>query len=160
MKIGVVADTHSLEVPKQLVDDFKKVDLIIHVGDFCCPEDFKFFKDIKETKAVYGNMDGANLRKVLPEKQILEIESVRIGLFHGEGPAKNVLESVKQKFKKDKVDMVIFGHSHTPLHTVIDNVLYFNPGSPNDITFAPYKSYGMLNVNEGTIKAKIIKVKG
>jgi len=159
MKIGVVSDTHSLEVPQQLVEDFKTVDVIVHAGDFCTQEDFNIFAKIKEVKAVYGNMDDSDLREKLPETLMLSYEGKQLGVFHGEGPAKKVLDSVRRKFQNSKTDIIIFGHSHQPMNELIDHVLYFNPGSPNDKTYAPYRSYGIIEINNGTVKGHIIKVK-
>ncbi|MCH8271689.1 MAG: metallophosphoesterase family protein, partial [Candidatus Marinimicrobia bacterium] len=70
MKIGVVSDTHSHHIPTQLLDDFRKVDLIIHAGDFCSIADLKFFQRIKKVRGVFGNMDGLEIRQVLPERDI------------------------------------------------------------------------------------------
>lgn len=159
MKIVIVADTHSLEIPKQLLEESKGVDLIIHVGDFCSLKDLKVFQDITDVKAVFGNMDDKTLQTKLPEKDIFEIEGVKIGLFHGYGSARNVLSNVCKEFQKDKVDIVIFGHSHQPTHEIIEGVCYFNPGSPNDTITAPYCSYGMLEIKNGKFKVKTIKVK-
>ncbi len=159
MKIGVVSDTHSKEIPGQLLKDFKDVDLIIHSGDFCDLADYQTFAKIKEVKGVYGNMDNAAIRKLFPRRQIIKCESVNIGLFHGEGPPRTILEGVKNEFKKDKVDIIIFGHSHQPLNEKDGGVLYFNPGSPNDTIFAPYCSYGVIEINDKDFSAKHIKVK-
>ncbi|MBP9853479.1 MAG: metallophosphoesterase family protein [Candidatus Omnitrophica bacterium] len=159
MKIGVVSDTHSLEIPKQLLDDFKKVDLIIHAGDFCTLEDLKIFEAIAEVKAVQGNMDDSQVRKKLPPKQIFKCEGFSIGLVHGAGSPKDVLKNVVKEFGPDQVDIVIFGHSHQPYNETVEKVLYFNPGSPNDIVSAPYCSYGIIEIKDRKIFPKIIKVK-
>jgi putative phosphoesterase len=159
MKIGVVADTHSKPLPKQMLADFKSVDLIIHAGDFCDIADYQALAKIKEVEGVYGNMDNSEIRKIFPRRQILKFGSFSVGLFHGEGPPKTILEKVKEEFQKDKVDIVIFGHSHQPLNEKDGEVLYFNPGSPNDTIFAPYCSYGIIDINEKNFSAKHIKVK-
>ncbi len=159
MKIGVVSDTHSQEIPQQLIKDFADVDLIVHAGDFCSKNVYDSFTKMKTLKAVYGNMDEADLCRKLPQKNIFECGGLRIGVYHGEGPAKRVIDFVREEFKDDKVDVVIFGHSHHPLNEIIDNVLYFNPGSPNDKVHAPYCSYGMLEIKDGKANGKIIKVK-
>lgn len=158
MKIGVVSDTHSKKLPQRLIDDFKQVDLIIHLGDFCEMSDYKRFSEMKPTKAVCGNMDTSEVCRVLPQKQIVECGDCRLGLYHGGGAPNRILETVKKEFKDDKVDAVIFGHSHCPLNEIIDNVLYFNPGSPTDTIFAPYRSYGILEIFNHQIKGKIIKI--
>ena len=158
MKIGVVSDTHSLGIPKQLVDDFKSVDLIIHAGDFSSVRDLKFFTALGNCKAVYGNTDEAELQKRLPRRDILQLEKVSVGVFHGEGSPRNIVETVKQEFSKDKIQVIIFGHSHQPLNEKINGILLFNPGSPNDMVRAPYRSYGILEIKDGQAVGKIITV--
>ena len=159
MKIGVVSDTHSLKIPPIVLKTFKTVDLIIHAGDFCSTADLEIFSRINKVQAVYGNMDDATLRKILPERQILNLEGCAIGLFHGEGSAQRILETVKTKFKGEKVTAVIFGHSHQALNEYHDGVLYFNPGSPNDMVRAPYRSFGIIEINKGKIISEIVKIK-
>ena len=159
MRIGVVSDTHSKDIPKQLIEDFKSVDLIIHAGDFCSLSDLRRFQKLKEVRAVFGNMDEQDIRDVLPESFVFEIEGVKIGVYHGAGPAKAVLDCVKNKFSSEKVDLLIFGHSHQPLNERNGKAYYFNPGSPNDNVFAPYCSYGIIEINNGKIEGKIVKVK-
>jgi len=158
MKIGVVSDTHSHVIPQQLFDDFEQVDLIIHAGDFCSMNDLKIFKKIAPVRAVFGNMDGLELRQVLPERDIFEVDGKLVGLFHGYGSPDKVLDCVRRDFKKERVDIVIFGHSHYPVNETIDGVLYFNPGSPNDIVRAPYCSYGMIEIRGDKILSKIIRM--
>ncbi|HQP10820.1 MAG TPA: metallophosphoesterase family protein [Candidatus Omnitrophota bacterium] len=160
MKIGVISDTHSRSIPKQVLDDFKKVDLIVHAGDFCSPEDLKIFKKMADVRAVFGNMDGLELRQILPERDIFEVEGLKIGVYHGHGPAEKVPDLVRAEFKADKVDIVIFGHSHQPFNKKINNVLYFNPGSPSDTVRSPYCSYGILEIIKGKVSGKIVKVDG
>lgn len=158
MKIGVVSDTHSQELPEQMLNDFKNVDFILHAGDICSQETLAILEKIKEVKGVAGNMDNSLIRRRFEKIQIIEVEKFAIGLVHGEGPPNGLLDIVRKKFKDKKVDAIVYGHSHNPLNEVIDGVLMFNPGSPNDLVFAPYRSYGILTVAQ-TITGEIIKVK-
>lgn len=157
MKIGVVSDTHSRPLPAQMLEDFKEMDFIIHAGDICSLDILDRLKKIKEVKAVYGNMDGSEIRRILPRNQIIKCGQFSIGLFHGEGHPDGLLQKVQAEFKSAKVDMIIFGHSHRAMNQDIEGILYFNPGSPND-TVAPYCSYGILDIDK-KISGKIIKVK-
>ena len=159
MKIGVVSDTHSLKIPAQLLKDFQNVDLIVHAGDFCSESDYQLFKKIKDVKAVYGNMDEKKLCTLLSRRQVFECAGVMIGVFHGEGARLKVLEIVLKEFQKDKVQVVIFGHTHQPLNEKMNGVLYFNPGSPNDRINAPFCSYGILEIKDGQATGHIVKVK-
>lgn len=158
MKIGVVSDTHSRALPKEMLIELSKMDLIIHAGDFCTLKDYHAFTKLKETKAVWGNMDDPEVRKALPRKEIMEYEGVKIGLFHGEGAPQRLMDVMQKEFRDDKVDVIIFGHSHHPLNQKIGGVLYFNPGSPNDTIFSPYCSFGMLDINNGEVSARIVKL--
>ncbi len=158
MKIGVVSDTHSIAVPKQVLAAFRNVDLIIHAGDFADVGTFKLFAKIKEIKGVWGNADGDDIRKLLPARQMVTAGKFKIGVYHGEGARAKVVERVQQEFKKDKLDAVVFGHSHQAFNEMIKGVLYFNPGSPNDTVCASYCSYGMLEVTDKGIKGTIIKL--
>jgi len=158
MKIGVVSDTHSRRIPEQLINDFKDVDLIIHAGDFVTVDQLNFFKQMKEFKAVYGNMDGTDIRHMVPKKEIFVAEGCTIGIFHGSGAPKDVLQSVIEEFASDKVDVVVHGHSHIPFNEKVNDVLYFCPGSPTDTVCAPYCAYGILTIKDGSAVAKVIRV--
>jgi len=158
-RIGVVSDTHSLPLPEQMLDDLKETDLIIHAGDFCGISDWERFALYKKLEAVYGNMDEAKLQKALPRKRIITCEKVKIGLFHGEGPPETILRAVAKEFKRNSVQVIVFGHSHQPFNKTIQEVLYFNPGSPTDQVFAPYRSYGLLTIENRKVQGKIVKIK-
>ena len=88
MRIAVLADTHvgTLEhLPRKIIDAISTVDLIIHAGDLTDVQVLEELKQLREVKAVQGNMDSRELRTVLPVKEIIEIENKRIGITHGSG---------------------------------------------------------------------------
>ncbi|HOY10334.1 MAG TPA: metallophosphoesterase family protein [Candidatus Omnitrophota bacterium] len=159
MKIGVVSDTHGRPLPPQMLRDFKTVDLIVHAGDVGSLEILRTLSSVQEVKAVYGNMDGEDVRKALPADLTVPCGDKVIGVYHGEGAPKLLLEKVQGRFKKIKVDVIIFGHSHEPFNEIRDGVLYFNPGTPNDRICASCCSYGILTVSDKGVKGQIIKVK-
>jgi len=164
MKIGVVSDTHipdrAKTMPQEMLDAFKTVDMVIHVGDLV---DINILKKIKyacpDVRAVWGNMDNEKTKSELPEKAIIKIGKYKIGMIHGWGSGVNshLINIAKEVFKKDTIDIIIFGHSHTPYNETKDGILFFNPGSPTDTVFAPYNSYGIIEIND-KIEAKIIRI--
>jgi putative phosphoesterase len=158
-RIGVVSDTHNRKISDQLWKDFQNVDMIIHAGDICAMSDLEKFRRMKATTAVAGNMDESDVRATLPEKQLIHVEEVVIGVYHGFGPPRKVVDSAQEVFKNDKVDVVVFGHSHIPYMQKIDGVLYFNPGSPTDHVCAPYLSYGIIEVDKKNVTGQIVKIK-
>lgn len=130
--IGVVSDTHIPEessgLPPQMVEDFQSVDVIFHLGDFNDIATFHALENIAPVVGVYGNTDDQEIRNLLPKQKVLELHGKTIGLIHGWGPPPKMENRVICKFRK--VDMVLFGHSHVPLFTIVDDVQVFNPGSP------------------------------
>ena len=160
MKILVLSDTHmprsAQDLPQEVYDRIGDVDMIIHAGDLSEMEILDKLRALRPTTAVCGNMDSMRLRSVLKEKEVIEIEGVKIGLVHGHGAPINLVETVKKEFKG--ADAIIFGHSHKPMNEVKDGILFFNPGSPTDIVFAPYRSYGIIDVTKGKIKGEIVKL--
>jgi len=162
MKIGVIADTHipdrAKDIPRQILEAFKGVDMVIHAGDFVDLSVLDKLKTVcKEVRAVWGNMDPYTVRKNLPEKEIVKIGKYKIGIMHGYGPPNKLIELLSEIFKEEGLDIIIFGHSHCAINKREGNVLYFNPGSPTDKIFAIYNSYGIIEIND-KIKARIIKI--
>ena len=158
MRILVLSDTHSQPLPNKVKEELRNVDMILHLGDFTDVALLNSLKAAHEVRAVYGNMDGPDLRQVLPKQLSFKCEDVTIGLVHGQGAPGKVIESVRECFKGEKLDAIVFGHSHAPMNEVVDGILLFNPGSPTDIVRAPFRSYGILEVIGKMIKGQIIKL--
>ena len=162
MKIGVIADTHipdrAKDIPQQILEAFKRVDMVIHAGDLVDMEVLDKLKAVcKNVRAVWGNMDPYEVKKELPEKEIIEIANHRIGIIHGYGLPSKLIDLVTEIFKKDNVDLIIFGHSHSAINEKRGNIIYFNPGSATDKVFSLHNSYGIIEVND-KIEAKVIKI--
>jgi putative phosphoesterase len=151
MRIAVLADTHvnKLEyLPKKIIDALSTVDLIIHAGDFTDVQLLKELTHLKDVKAVHGNMDSGELKAVLPVKEIVETENKRIGITHGSGAPWGIEERVRKMFESDRIDIIIYGHSHRPQNKVINDILFFNPGKAAD-------SFGILTI-DGEAEGEII----
>ena len=151
MRIAVLADTHinRLEhLPKKIIDALSTVDWIIHAGDFTDVQLLEELKRLREVKAVHGNMDSKELKTVLPVKEIVEIENKRIGITHGSGGPWGIEERVRKMFESDRIDIIVYGHSHRPQNKVINDILFFNPGKATD-------SFGILTI-DGETQGEII----
>ena len=144
MRIAVLADTHvkTLEhLPKKMIDAISTVDLIIHAGDFTDLQVLKELKQLRGVKAVQGNMDSIELKTILPVKEIVEIENKRIGVTHGSGSPWGIEERVRKMFESNRIDIIVYGHSHQSQNKVIDDILLFNPGKATE-------SFGILTIDE------------
>lgn len=161
MKIGVLADTHipdrAEDIPAKVMEEFKGVDLILLAGDLTAISVLNKLKKIAPVTAVYGNMDLQDVVSVLKRKEIVKCGKFRIGIFHGFTAPDKLVDQLQKEFKEDKVDVIVFGHSHRPMNEYVGKTLFFNPGSPTDKVFAPYNSYGIIEIND-KIKAEIKRV--
>jgi putative phosphoesterase len=162
MKIGVISDTHlspgNCKLPEKLISGLKGCDLIIHAGDLVDISVLDMLKKISKVEAVYGNMDERNVTSQLEDKKILNIQEKKICVMHGYGHPDKLVDILKNEFFSEKPDIIIFGHSHVPKNEYIDGTLFFNPGSATDTVFAPYRSYGIIEIDKGEIKAEIHKL--
>ncbi|BDR65274.1 metallophosphoesterase [Clostridium tetani] len=163
MKIGIISDTHVTKkvenIDKLLKDYFYDVDTIVHVGDFNSLEVIKRIKNKKKFIGVYGNNDSKDIKGVLPMKDIIKIEGYKIGLFHGHGGSKNTLDRAYDEFKDEKVDIIIFGHSHQPIIKTRNKILMINPGSPTRKLKERWYSYVLLELDKKKIEAKMVLFK-
>lgn len=132
--------------------------MIVHAGDLADLSVLNKLRSIcSNVKAVRGNMDPAVLKKELPEKEIFKIGGFKIGVMHGYGPPNNLIELLTSAFKEEKLDLIIFGHSHSPFNEKRNGILFFNPGSATDKIFSSYNSYGIIEIND-KIEGRIIKI--
>ena len=151
MRIAVLADTHVNileDLSKKIIDALSTVDLIIHAGDFTDVQLLKELKGLRTVKAVQGNMDSRELKVMLPAKEIVEIENKRIGITHGSGGPGGIEERVRKVFESDRIDIIVYGHSHQSQNKALEDVFLFNPGKATD-------SFGILTI-DGGVKGEII----
>lgn len=179
MKVGVISDTHlvsggfglrkaaaqlisksrqGFDYLEKIIDKyFSDVEKILHAGDLVDLEVLELLEQKAPVEAVRGNMDSGEIARQLPIKKVLAIEGRKIGLIHGWGAPTGIVERIRKEFD-DKIEVIVFGHTHSPMNTKFGDVLFFNPGSPIDRRFAPYNSIGILHVSADSIEGEIIKL--
>ena len=157
MKIGVISDTHlphaGAEFPEKLINELKKVDLIIHAGDHCEERYLNKLKSIAELKTVAGNRDSYQLKNKLQEKLTFEAAGAKISLIHGhQFRGRNILQGLNYTFVDS--DIIVFGHTHRPFNEQVSDKLFFNPGSPTDKRLEKNYTFGIIEIGK-EVKAEI-----
>ncbi|NLE05126.1 MAG: metallophosphoesterase [Crenarchaeota archaeon] len=138
MLIGLISDSHdnlsNLEKAIELLNQ-KRVDLVLHAGDFVSPFVVEKFKNLNcKLIGVLGNNDGdvAFLRQRFSETINCEIrgrfaevtiDNFRIALLHGDD-----LVLLNVLINSDCFEAVIYGHSHVSMVRENKNTLVINPG--------------------------------
>jgi uncharacterized protein len=157
IKIVVMSDTHmpkkAKHLPQTLVSELETADYIIHSGDWQTVELYHELKQYAEVIGVTGNVDSPELNRQLNTKEILRVDGFSIGIVHGHGTGKTTEKRAFEAFTMDKVDCIVYGHSHIPVHKETNGILFFNPGSPTDKRRQKEFSYGILTIG-GEIKAE------
>jgi putative phosphoesterase len=163
MLIAVISDTHlprgARRLPEVCIERIAAADLLLHAGDFSTLEVLRELEAIGPPLAgVHGNVDSADLRRLLPAERIVEAEGARIALIHDAGPRRGRLERMRRRFG-ERADVVVFGHSHLPLHEEApDGFQIFNPGSPTERRRAPSHTMGLISVREGLARCELLQL--
>jgi uncharacterized protein len=147
MKIGLISDTHGLVRPEAL-QALAGVERIIHAGDVGGASVIDALRAIAPVDVVRGNNDKDAWGIKLPPWLALEFEGVGIHVLHDVNEMD--VDPAAAGFR-----VVIAGHSHKPLVTERDAVLFVNPGSAGPQRFKLPVTVGYLTVTAGTAHAQI-----
>jgi uncharacterized protein len=161
MLVAVISDTHmprgGRRLPEACVERIAAADLLLHAGDLMTAEVLRELEAIgPPVLAVHGNMDSAELRRLLPGERVVEAGGTRIAMVHDAGPRTGRLERMRRRFG-DRADAVVFGHSHLPLHErAKDGFQIFNPGSPTERRRARAHTMGLAAVGADGLSFELV----
>jgi putative phosphoesterase len=161
--IAIISDTHmprgGRRLPAPCAERIACADLLLHAGDFMTLEVLRDLEAIGPPLAgVCGNVDSAELGRLLPDERMVEAAGVRIAMTHDAGPRAGRLERMRRRFG-DRADALVFGHSHQPLHERAENGFQiFNPGSPTERRRAPAHTMGLAQVRDGALRFELIEL--
>lgn len=128
--IGLLSDTHGF-LDERVFKHFATCDEIWHAGDIGSTEVLEQLRRFKPTRAVYGNMDGGDIRYTLQEIYRFKIEDVNVMLTHIGGYPKHYNPLLLPLFKSEAPQLFVCGHSHI-LKVMYDpdwQMLTLNPGA-------------------------------
>jgi putative phosphoesterase len=129
-KILLISDTHSFFDPK-LIKHIEAADEVWHGGDIGTLDVCTSIQKLKPLKAVYGNIDGNDIRMTYPENLIFSCEEVKVLITHIGGYPGKYPTRIKNLILEHKPRLFICGHSHI-LKVMFDkqyDLLHINPGA-------------------------------
>ena len=147
MRLGVISDTHGLLRP-EVFDAFEGVDHIVHAGDVGNPGILGDLEALAPVTAVYGNTDGPELRRMLPQVAMLELDGFDIVVTHGDQLGSPTPDALHSAFPDAQI--IVYGHTHRPLLTLVDVVVtVMNAGGAGARRFKLPPSVGILELEAG-----------
>ena len=129
-RIGLLSDTHSY-LDERITELFKDVDEIWHAGDIGDIRVLDRLRAFKPVRAVFGNIDGADIRMELNAHERFLCEEVDVWITHIGGYPGKYDQLVKAAIVRKPPQLFIAGHSHI-LKVMYDQqleLLYLNPGA-------------------------------
>lgn len=135
-RIGLLSDTHGYWDEKYKLY-FGECDEIWHAGDIGSALLAARLASIKPFRAVYGNIDGQELRAEYPRVALFEVEGVKVMMTHIGGYPGRYDPSVRGELYEARPHLFISGHSHI-LKVMYDKrlqCLHINPGAAGKTGF-------------------------
>ena len=152
-KIGLLSDTHSFFDERYLVH-FESCDEIWHAGDVGSKEVLDRLRAFRPLRAVYGNIDGQEMRWELPLTQRFTLEGVDVLIKHIGGYPGRYDRSVKSLLLEQPPKLFISGHSHIA-KVKFDpalQLLHLNPGAAGIHGFHQVRTLMRFELHQGNIQ--------
>ncbi len=160
MKIGLISDTHGYLHPR-VFHHFNDCDEIWHAGDigtFSLLQELAHFKPLR---AIYGNIDGQDVRKETEEDLFFAIEGMSIFMTHIAGYPGRYNPRALQLIKRHRPKIVICGHSHI-LKVIYDKKLehlHINPGAAGNHGWHKVMTILTFEINKANLEnMKVIEL--
>ena len=153
LRVGVISDTHGLLRP-EVFEAFHDVSHILHAGDVEDPLILTELAALAPVTAVWGNMDGQEIRAVTQEEVALELARTPIAMIHGHQFSE--LRRLRERFPLARV--IVHGHTHLPSQRRIDGALVLNPGSAGPRRPGKPVSVALLDLSPAGVRARHIRL--
>ena len=132
----------------EVFDVFREVDHILHGGDVGKWEVVTDLEALAPVTAVYGNVDGSELRARLPRVATVRLDGFDIVVTHGDQFGSPRPSDLYEAFPR--ADIIVFGHTHRPLLELVDKtVTVMNPGGAGAARFGLAPSVGIMELEPG-----------
>lgn len=155
MRIGVISDTHGWLHP-DAPSVLGECDLVIHAGDIGSAAVLDELEAIgPPVRAVFGNVDGWDVRHRAPEHQRFEAAGLRFWVTHVGGHPGRWAPGIRPQLEANAPDVFVCGHSHIlRIERVrsLGNMLYLNPGAAGRQGWHQVRTCVLLQLGQGAVR--------
>ena len=161
-KIGLLSDTHGYWDDKYL-RYFEPCDEIWHAGDIGSSDVAARLAAFRPLRAVYGNIDGQELRRLFPQTLRFEVEGAEVLMKHIGGYPGHYDPSIRGSLLARPPKLFVSGHSHI-LKVKYDKtlgMLHINPGAAGISGFHKVRTLVRFSVDKGVLSdLEVIELAG
>lgn len=154
MKIGIISDTHGL-IHRQVFKCLEGSELVLHAGDVGDENILMELESIAPVKAVFGNTDSFPITNRCKSTEIFEVKGKKVYLSHVVMMGNQIIPNIFEEIKSVAPHLVVFGHTHDQYAKIIDDILFFNPGSGGQRRPGKRLAVGIIHLANGTINHEI-----
>ena len=115
-RIIALSDTHLEDgmLPDAVIELARNADIILHAGDFVSAKTYAALAELGRLEAVHGNSDSLELKRQLPERKVILVDGIRIGLVHMASHGSDLV-GARMMAREMDVQVLVFGHIHRPI---------------------------------------------
>jgi len=149
-RIGLLSDTHGWWDDRYL-QYFEPCDEIWHAGDIGSLEVAQRLADFRPLRAVYGNIDGQELRRLYPQTLRFTVDGAEVVMKHIGGYPGRYDPSIAGNLLARPPRLFISGHSHI-LKVKYDKtlgLLHINPGAAGRQGFHTVRTLVRFCIDQG-----------
>ena len=161
-KVGLLSDTHGYWDEKYL-QYFEPCDEIWHAGDIGTLEVARKLAAFRPFRAVYGNIDGQDLRQLYPQVLRFTVDGAEVLMKHIGGYPGKYDPSVQGSILVRPPKLFVSGHSHI-LKVKFDKtlgMLHINPGAAGIYGFHKVRTMVRFVIDSGVFKdLEVIELAG
>lgn len=130
MRIGLISDSHGL-LDEAIFGYFGACHEVWHAGDFGGAGVLDRLQAFKPLRAVWGNVDGAEVRAALPRELVWECEGIRVYMTHIGGYPGRYEPRVRRELTERQPGLFCCGHSHIArvMRDPALGLMHMNPGA-------------------------------
>ncbi len=149
-KILLLSDTHNY-IDEAIIRHAENCDEIWHAGDIGTTEVSDALERIKPFRAVYGNIDGNDIRIRYPKYIRFVCDGMDVCITHIAGKPDTYAADVKQLIERNPPQVLICGHSHILMvkRSPKYGFLHLNPGAAGKHGFHHVRTMLRFTIDRG-----------
>ncbi|MGM9998148.1 MAG: metallophosphoesterase family protein [Candidatus Bruticola sp.] len=150
IRIALISDIHG-RIEPAVLDHLQDCDYIVCAGDTESPAILAELEAIAPLTVVRGNCDWRPWADDLPKDAVLKAGELNIYVIHN-------IDCLSFNPNPNKIDVVVYGHTHRYKQYYENDVLYINPGSVSEPRGGQYPHMYILEAEGKKIYVKSIDV--